>query len=77
MKYWCRLMAGFLFLLFGAINALQAKEFDFRFNLKKGEKFEYVYTSTDKVDQSTQGNSAKIEQGSSFTFSLKVLKKIG
>lgn len=76
MKYWTRFLTAILVLSFFGINTLHAADFDFRFNLKKGEKFEYVYTSADKVDQNTQGVTSGIEQASSLAFTLKVIKKL-
>lgn len=76
MKCRSRFLVVFLVLSVLAVNVLHAGDFDFRFNLKKGEKFEYVYASTDKVDQTKQGVPASIEQESSLTFGLRVTEKL-
>lgn len=76
MKWRSRFFIGFLVCSLLGIGAIQAKDFDFRLNLKKGEKFDYVFTSSDKVDQIMNNLPAKIEQQSSLTFSLTVLGKI-
>jgi hypothetical protein len=76
MKGWSRFFVVLLFLSICGSLVSQAGDFNFRFNLKKGEKFDYVYTSTDQVDPNMPGISSDMEQQAAFTFSLRVVRKL-
>ena len=64
----------FLLLTALGINSLQAKEF--KLKLKKGDHFDYVFTSNDKVAQKMNNRFVAAVQESSLTFRLSVLERL-
>ncbi len=76
MKQTWRYLIVFLVLTaFGTTNLL-AKNYDFKLRLKKGDHLEYIFTSTDKVDQKINNLPVLVNQKSSFTFVLSVVDKL-
>ncbi len=77
MKHSIRFFAVFFGVIIFGLNNLQAIDYNFRLNLKKGEHFNYVFTSTDQVDQNTKDRPPiSARQKSSLAFSLKVVDRL-